>query len=338
MILKSPLFPLLRTVLLALGLLLLAGTARADDCTATLTDINFGVVSPIQGGAVTATATGNVQCKFILVLGGLLAPNVTVCVNAGLGSGSALSNPRTMSNPNAGSMPYNLYRSASYSNATIWGGPDTTATPTPITLSGNATILTTTVNLPFTVYGQIAAGSALAATQTYNNADTVFSSTFGGTINYAFYGLGAAPACTSGASSSFGFSASATATNNCSISSSPVAFGTGGVLTSVMRAQGTLSVRCVNNNAYRISLDGGSVAANVAARRMKNTVTGDTVSYRLSASLDGALWGDGSGGTTPYLGTGTGQAVSLTMYGSIPVQNTPAPGDFKDTVTATVAF
>ena len=55
-----------------------------------------------------------------------------------------------------------------------------------------------------------------------------------------------------------------------------------------------------------VALNGGSVAGNVANRQMKNTVTTDKVSYLLSATLDGAPWGDGTAGTSMVTGTGTG--------------------------------
>ncbi len=37
-------------------------------------------------------------------------------------------------------------------------------------------------------------------------------------------------------------------------------------------------------------------------------------------------------------GTGTGASVPLTIYGRVPAQAAPRPGDYKDTVTATIYF
>ena len=62
------------------------------------------------------------------------------------------------------------------------------------------------------------------------------------------------------------------------------------------------------------------------------------MSFQISNSLDGASWGDGSGGTTIVSGTGTGAMQTQTVYGLVPPQSTPSPGDYKDTVTATVVF
>jgi len=37
-------------------------------------------------------------------------------------------------------------------------------------------------------------------------------------------------------------------------------------------------------------------------------------------------------------GTGTGAVQSVPIFGSVPKQTTPSPGDYKDTVTATIYF
>ncbi|MES2259152.1 MAG: spore coat U domain-containing protein [Pseudomonadota bacterium] len=330
--------------LLFLLLLGACGAARADACTATLTDLNFGSVSPITGSDVYASASGNVTCVWSLLSPTppfiLLLPKAVVCINISLGSNSTSSSPRTLGN-GASRMEYNLYRDATYAPAAIWGSPALAGTPTPLTLVIPAPNLLTggTFAQPFTVYGKIAAGGSLAAVPTSGNANTTYSSSFTGaaTISYAFFNL-FQPACTSGASGSFSFQASATAINDCTISATPVNFGNSGVLTSTVRATGTLSVRCVNNNAYQIALNGGTVAGAVAARKMKPASGSARIAYRLSQSLDGAVWGDGTGGTTVYSGTGTGNALGITVFGAVPAQTTPAPGDYSDTVTATIYF
>jgi spore coat protein U-like protein len=330
--------------LLALMLFSAAGAARADGCSVTMSDVNFVSVSPISSSNFYANGTGSVTCTWALLSATppfiLLFPNVQVCINAGLGSNSTSSTPRDLGN-GSNLLDYNLYRDSSYAAASIWGGPSLAATPTPISFTMTAPNLLTggTLTTPFTVYGRIVAGAALTGVKTVGNSDTVYSSNFSGaaTITYAYYNL-IAPGCTTGSSSSFGFQATATVINNCTISTTPIAFGSNGVLTAALRKTGTLSVQCVNNNAYQIALNGGTVAGSVAGRQMKNSATNEKVSYRVSATLDGPLWGDGSGGTTLYSGTGNGAVQTVTMYGMVPVQGTPTPGDYKDTVTATIYF
>lgn len=71
---------------------------------------------------------------------------------------------------------------------------------------------------------------------------------------------------------------------------------------------------------------------------MRNAVTGETIRYSISATLDGAPWGDGTAGTATVAGTGTGANQVIRMYGLVPAQTTPSPGEYKDTVMATLYF
>lgn len=335
----------LLALLALLALLLCAGAARADVCSATLNTLDFGNVNPITGSDITATATGSVTCTWALLTPTppyiLLLPKAVVCVNIGIGSNSTAAVPRTLGNGST-RMDYNLYRDGTYSAAAIWGGAGVAGATTPLTMVLTAPNLITggSFTQPFTVYGKIPTGASLAAVPTAGNGNTLYSSSFAGaaTISFAYFNL-FQPSCTAGGSASFSFQVQATAINDCTISANPVNFGPSNLLASPIRATGTLSVRCVNNNAFRITLNGGTVAGSVAARKMKPAGGGtDRLSYRLSTSLDGALWGDGTAGTSVYTGTGTGSTVGITVYGMLPAQATPAPGDYSDTVTATVYF
>ena len=335
----------IKHVLLLLALLLGQGAARADSCTASLNTLSFGNVSPITNSDVTATATGSVSCTWNLLSSTLpyilLFPKAVVCINIGIGTNSLSSLPRTLGNGSA-RMEYNLYTNNGYSAAAIWGAPGVTGTTTPLSmvLTSPSIIVGGTFTQPFTLYGKIPFGASLAAVPTASNGDTLYTSSFAGaaSVQYAFFNL-IQPACTTGASSSFSFSVQATAINDCTITATPLNFGPTNVLVSPKRATGTLSVRCVNNDAYQIALNGGTVAGSVAARKMKPLTGGaERINYRLSATLDGPLWGDGTGGTTMVTGTGTGLAVPITVYGMLPQQATPTPGDYSDTVTATIYF
>lgn len=340
---RSSLISLLYYLLLALALFCGAGSAHADGCTATMSDVNFGNVSPLTSTDVVVSATGTVNCSWSLISPTppylVLFPNVTVCVNIGLGAGSASAAPRTLSNGGA-RLEYNLYRDASLTPAAIAGATTLPSASIPIlsVLNVPNLLLGGSISQTFTVWGKIPAGAALAAVPTVGNTDTDYSASFAGhaSISYAYYNL-VQPACTSGQTSSFAFTARARVVNDCRINAAPLSFGSAGALSSAVRASSALSVQCVNNNAYQIVLNGGATAANVGARAMKSAA-GATLGYRISASLDGPLWGDGTLGTGVVSGVGTGAAVSVPVYGMVPAQTTPAPGDYRDTVTATVVF
>lgn len=340
---SNPWASFLYAVLLALALWCGAGSARADSCSVTMSDINFGAVSPLSTGDISVSASGTVNCGWSLLSLTppylVLLPNVTACVNIGLGDGSVSANPRTLTNGSA-KLQYNLYRDASMTPAMIAGSTTLPTASFPILSILNVPnlLLGGSLSQSFTVWGKIPAGAALAAVPTVGNADTSYVSSFTGhaTLSYAYYNL-IKPDCTAGQSSSFSFTVRARVVNDCKITTSPLSFGTVGALTAAVRSSSALSVQCVNNNAYQIVLNGGSVANNVGARKMKSAA-GDLVAYRLSTTLDGSLWGDGTLGTALWSGTGTGATVNVPVYGMVPAQTTPAPGDYRDTVTATVVF
>jgi spore coat protein U-like protein len=329
-------------VALLTGSLWLLGTpaARADSCTASMTDIVFTGVSPISGSDYYANGTLTVTCTWTVLTGIpplLLFPNVAVCVNLGPGSGGGTGNPRVMSN-GTGQLRYNLYTDNSYAAASVWGGSTLPGSATPVSLTMGGLLALGSVSRTFTIYGKVP-GNTLAGVATAGNADTLYSASFSGhgTVNYAFYGLIPA-SCDAGASAAFSFQAKATVVNNCVINTGNLAFGTNSVLKGALRANAAMTVLCTANNAYQIALNGGTSGNGVAARKMRNAATGETVDYRISSTLDGPVWGDGSAGTALATGTGTGLLQTINLHGLVPAQTTPSPGDYKDTVTATLYF
>ncbi|WP_296002590.1 spore coat U domain-containing protein [Rugamonas sp.] len=338
------------TLLAALSLLLaLGGTARADDCSMTMTTVNFGAVSPISSSDYTSTGTLGVTCNWtglVTVIVGavsttlIIFPNVQVCVslNTGTNSVGTSAAPRNI----GGLLNYNLYLDSGY--GTVWGGASASGAPTPFTALLSAPILTaaTSLSKSFTLYGKIPAGTALAAVPTVANADTPYVSTFSAgavTLSYQFYALIVPPACpTLNPTTATTFNVQATAINNCNIAVGSLGFGSSSLLSGPVSTSSSLSIQCTNNNSYQIALNGGTVSGNVASRKMKNTGTAETISYRISPTSGGTIWGDGTGSTVMVSGVGTGAAQSVTLFGQVPAQSTPSPGDYKDTVTATVSF
>lgn len=316
-----------------------AAQAQGNTCTVAISDASFGLVSPISGTDYTLTGSGTLTCVFA-PLSPLLTGYVSACLNLAAGTNSASADARMLGNGTL-RMPYNLYVASSYAPSSIWGGPGVVGAPSslPLSISMGLLSLGGTATRNFNFYGKIPAGTALAAVATVGNANTDYSSSFtgAGTLTYTFTSVAPPTNCTA-SSASFGFSVKATAVNNCTITATPMAFANATILSGAVRSTSTLTVRCVNNNAYRIALSGGTINNNVAARQMKNTVTAGRVAYRLSASLDGPLWGDGTAGTAVVEGVGTGNSVPVTIYGRVPAQTTPEPGDYKDTVTATIYF
>ncbi len=317
-----------------------SGAARADSCSASMTDVVFAGVSPISGSDYYASGTLTVTCTLNPRLQNALLPNLTYCISLGAGSGGTTGAWRAMVSGGT-RLPYNLFTDSSYAGAAVWGGAAMPSNQTPITYTALGLAGVGIYTRSHTVYGKIP-GSALAGIGTSGNGDTVYASSFSAdaTFNYSLTTLVGPPACTTGAlntTTPLPFQVRASVVNNCVIIASNLAFGSSKVLAGSVRANAVLAVQCTANNGYRIALNGG-MNGSVSERRMRNAANGETVRYVISGALDGPVWGDGSSGTSMVLGTGNGAVQNLPLHGRVPPQPTPSPGDYKDTVTATVYF
>jgi spore coat protein U-like protein len=129
---------------------------------------------------------------------------------------------------------------------------------------------------------------------------------------------------------------------DCTIAASPLSFGgSQGVLATAVNSTTNLSVTCTNTTPYNVGLSAGTVAGSTtAARLMAGTTAGNTsttLAFNLYQTAGATNWGN-SQGTDTKSGTGNGAAQTLTVYGTVPAQNTPQPDTYKTTITATVFF
>lgn len=181
-----------------------------------------------------------------------------------------------------------------------------------------------------TVYGRVASGQS-AASGTYTASNLIFTMR--------------APAgnspCANGTGSNLSskaLSSKIVIANSCTIGTSPIGFGTLSSLAANVDASGNLSINCNSGAGYTVELDGGTTTGSVSNRMMSlGGIGAGVISYQLyqdSARL--VVWGNT--GPATVTGTGTGSSQTLTVYARIPSQATPAVGNYKDTVTATVTF
>jgi len=121
-------------------------------------------------------------------------------------------------------------------------------------------------------------------------------------------------------------------------SASDLAFGNAGVIQTAITSTSSIGVQCTNTTPYNIGLNSGTGAgATVAARRMTSG-SGATVTYELFRdAARSQIWGN-TVGTDTLAGTGTGAVQTLTVYGRVPAQATPAAGNYTDTVQVTVTY
>lgn len=121
------------------------------------------------------------------------------------------------------------------------------------------------------------------------------------------------------------------------VSTNTLDFGTQGVLIANVDTTATFDVQCTNTTAYNLQLNQGTtVGGTVATRKMINGAA--TIDYRMYRDASHTLnWGV-TNGTNTITGTGNGAAQTITIYGRVPIQTTPAAGIYTDTVTVTVEF
>ncbi len=129
---------------------------------------------------------------------------------------------------------------------------------------------------------------------------------------------------------------------DCTIAATPMTFGSSqGVLAAAVNSTTTMSVTCTNTTPYNVGLSAGTVSGSTtSARLMAGTTAGNTsttLAFNLYQTAGATNWGN-TQGTDTKSGTGNGAAQTLTVYGTVPAQNTPQPDTYKTTITATVFF
>ena len=118
----------------------------------------------------------------------------------------------------------------------------------------------------------------------------------------------------------------------CTISASPLAFGT---LTpsNTFTATTTINVTCTNGGAYQVALDTG--ISGQGGLNLKGTVTFGYLPYGLYLdSNHTTAWNSGNVAN----GIGNGAEQSLTVYGQIITLSTLVSDTYADTVTATISY
>ena len=128
--------------------------------------------------------------------------------------------------------------------------------------------------------------------------------------------------------------------NSCTVSASPMAFGT---LTSIGGANvdttASVDLTCTTGAAYDVAMDVGTHAVTGQRYLVNTTDATKKIPYGVYTNgLRTANWGNTSG-TDTVAGTATTGSVSLTAYGRIPSTASSVPaGSYTDTVTVTVTF
>ena len=321
-----------RAIAALLGALLLwfgaTAAAQAQSCSFSATDVVFGTVDVLGGGATDSSGIIHADCSSFL---GLLS-SITLTISVGEGLGGASSGARQMvSGATATALNYQLYRDAARSQ--VLGSDYWSYGGAPITLSDASLLnLLTSTGLDIPIYGRVPGGQAGVAPGSYAS---VFSrDPTDVRVDYRTCNL--LLLCVN-RTASFSFTVSATVPPDCLVTAGDLDFGSTGVLSAARDATSAISVTCTLGSAFDVGLNYGFYGSGPGDRQMRSTA-GDAVGYRLyrdaARSLDWGTLADG----LAQAGAGQGSAQAFTVYGRVPAQATPPPGTYSDTVVVTVTY
>lgn len=158
------------------------------------------------------------------------------------------------------------------------------------------------------------------------------------TLAVTAFGI-SAPHAAQAATTTTTFAVTATVQPSCTVSATPLAFGSYNPLSATpLDATSTITVNCTTGTSYTVGLNaGGTSGATVTTRQM--LLSTNSLNYTLYRDTGRTNnWGNTPGTDTPASATATTTAATLTVYGRIPaLQNVPA-GNYTDSVTVTVNY
>lgn len=294
-------------------------------------NINFGDVDPSQSTNVDVNATINYSCQN----DGNQSEQLTLCFNIGYGSaGAAGDGDRQMAGSGSSRLEFQLYRDAARTQ--IAGSIDEGAIPQPI--EAQFTVPKKRSGVPGTSDGTVNVYARLPGSQAspVGSYSASFVPRLTGNIGFVNCRTNSYD---DGVSTMSPFTVTANIKPSCSaVTATNLDFGQStGLLTTNMDGTSVISVTCVNGTPYQVGLNNGT-SANGNVRRMKFSGGGDYVTYELYRDSGySQRWGNTQDADT-VAGTGSGFSQQIPVYGRVPPQLTPTPGNYADTVTVYVYY
>ena len=147
------------------------------------------------------------------------------------------------------------------------------------------------------------------------------------------------------ATASSNMAVSTTVATACTISAGALSFGSYDPTASTDNdATGTITSTCTSGGGVKITmsegtnkLTGSTTAAPKRAMKFGDGEAGETLAYHLYRNTERtAVWGNTADTGEGF--TGTGSAVTTTVYGRIPKSQAAVAGTFTDTVAVTITY
>jgi spore coat protein U-like protein len=317
----------MRLILVLAALLLAAVPARAQVCSFSMPNVNFGTID------VTSNINFDNAVNFTASCTGTPGATVRICPNFNTGSGGAnASGSLRYMVAGANLMSYNIYRSTNMT--TVWGSFIWGRTPTPPSISfklSNAGTGSSTMAVRLRVQSGQTALPVGTYTSSFAGAET--------RVNYAYSSVGNCSAISSGNRNptQTPFTVTAAVGGGCAVTAANADFGTQTALTANIDQTSAISVRCPVSTPYTIGLNGGtSNAADPTQRKMSNGI--DAITYGIYRDAARTLpWGN-TIGTNTASSTGTGAFQTFTAYLRLPPQVTPPADIYDDAVVVTITY
>lgn len=300
-------------------------SAQAQSCSITSANGSYGTIDILSGAAVDTATTFTISCT------GSVGQTVRACVELSPGQTNSSGQRRLASGSYR--LVHELYADAAHS--IVWGSWGLSTTAYGLYPFGQTVDISLgslgSANVNLTVYGRVAASQPSAGPGSY-----VWTMTTAPAMEYDYKTAAACPTGTKQAISS-GSTWSATVLANCNVSADTLNFGTSGLLVSAVTSSSAVTVTCTNGTPYTIGLSAGNgTGATVATRILSSG--GNKITYSIYRDAGHSLvWGN-TVGTDTVPGTGSGSAQAATAYGLVPVQSTPAPGTYSDTIITTITY
>lgn len=306
---------------------LAAGTIASpaqSQCAISTTNVAFGPnVDLISGGTITTTGTISVNCP-----GGFgNFPYLWFCISISAGANSTSVNNRTMKS-GLNTLGYQLYTDSGMNSVYQYTTPNQFSVP-----YNNST----GAQFTSTIYAKILSSQTSPPGPYTDPYSSSLHAQISGNVASTL------PGNCSGGTGALSFSVTATVATNASISVTTLNFASVSTLPTTSFA--TITVQATNTTPYSIGISNGTNASG-SQRRVRLGATANYLNYGLYTDVNHSnawttttLAGSCTGGAgSCVLGTGTGLAQNVTVYGLVPSQTIPITGLFTDTVVVTLTF
>ena len=307
-------------------LLLRPSAAHALNCTFSVEDVAFGNVDTLAGTAVDVTADIDISCVDILLVG------VRICPYLGNGTGGRDASARYMQGPST-TLAYQLYTDAARTN--VWGDPNLGFGTWP-TVDFTGSLFGRSDSTTLTIYARVLGGQSPVPAGAYTSLFTAAHTRFNWGVNLLGSGSCGALQLLLNTSNPT-FDVTANVEKNCLLTADDIDFGTHGVLSADVTSEGAVTLECTPETDYSVALDNGNTGTGPTARKM--VMGAEDITYGLyKDSGHTQPWGDSGTPGSALEGSGTGAEEVIPVYGQVPSQPTPPPGDYTDSVIATVTY